>query len=182
MMRFLEPDPMAAADPITRISEKLFEAVAQQASQSPRLRKNHNFHAESDLVQRFLNVLQPGTYVRPHRHCRQQPGSGFECFLVLQGAIGVLLFNEQGEVVRHERLEATGGLRGIQLQEGHYHSLLALAPDSVMFELKQGPYEPLKDKDFLMQFPLEGTPESMAQERQWRAIFSPAGAAQPPHH
>ena len=173
---------MAAADPITRISEELFEAVAQQASQSPRLRKNHNFHTESDLVQRFLNVLQPGTYVRPHRHCRQQPGSGFECFLVLQGAIGVLLFDEQGEVVRHERLEATGDLRGIQLQEGHYHSLVALAPDSVMFELKQGPYEPLKHKDFLMQFPVEGTPESMAQERQWRAIFSPAGAAQPPHH
>ena len=163
---------MAAADPITRISEELFEAVAQQASQSPRLRKNHNFHTESDLVQRFLNVLQPGTYVRPHRHCRQQPGSGFECFLVLQGAIGVLLFDEQGEVVRHERLEATGDLRGIQLQEGHYHSLVALAPDSVMFELKQGPYRPSEDKDFLAGSPPEGTSEANQLEQTWRNLFN----------
>ena len=26
-------------------------------------RVNHNFHREQDSVQRFLNVLQPGTYV-----------------------------------------------------------------------------------------------------------------------
>ena len=172
---------MAAPGPLTPISEELFAAVAQQARLSPRLRKNHNFHSESDLVQRFLNVLQPGTYVRPHRHVRTNPGSGFECFLVLQGSIGVLLLNEQGAVVQQERLESSGAIRGIQLQEGHFHTLVALESDSVMFELKQGPYEPLTDKDFLQHFPNEGSTEATEQERRWRALFSSAAAAPPPH-
>ncbi|OUT70669.1 MAG: hypothetical protein CBB79_08800 [Synechococcus sp. TMED19] len=172
---------MAVHGPLTPISEELFAAVAQQARQSPRLRKNHNFHAESDLVQRFLNVLQPGTYVRPHRHVRTDPGSGFECFLVLQGSIGVLLLNDQGTVVQHERLESGGAIRGIQLQGGHFHTLVALESDSVMFELKQGPYEPLSDKDFLQHFPSEGSAAATEQERRWRALFSSAAAAPPPH-
>jgi len=159
---------------LKRIDQALFDTVAAEARQTPRLRRNHNLHAEPDLVQRFLNVLQPGTYVRPHRHCRATPGAGFECFLVLQGAIGLLLLDDQGQVRGRERLEAAGPLRGIELEEGHLHTLVALEPDTVMFELKQGPYEPTADKDFLAHFPAEGTPEAAAQERAWRALFDQA--------
>ena len=63
-----------APEAVTRITESLFAEVAEGAAASPRQRKNHNLHQESDLVQRFLNVLQPGTYVRPHRHRRGEPG------------------------------------------------------------------------------------------------------------
>jgi len=75
------------------LNQELFDAVAAEARRSPRLRRNHNLHAEPELVQRFLNVMQPGTYVRPHRHLRPTPGEGFECFLVLQGAMGLLLLD-----------------------------------------------------------------------------------------
>ena len=79
------------SSPFRRIDQELFAQVSAEARQHPRLRLNHNFHREQDSVQRFLNVLQPGTYVRPHRHRRDGSGTGFECFLVLQGAIGLLL-------------------------------------------------------------------------------------------
>jgi cupin fold WbuC family metalloprotein len=158
---------------LKRIDQPLFDQVAARALETPRLRRNHNLHAEPEAVQRFLNVLQPGTYVRPHRHLRLPPGAGFECFLVLQGAIGLLLLDEQGQVIQQERLEANGPLRGIELGEGQFHTLVALTPDAVMFELKQGPYQPTSDKDFLALFPAEGTPEATAQERQWRALFVP---------
>lgn len=157
---------------LQRIDQDLFDAVAAEARQAPRLRRNRNLHAEPDLVQRFLNVLQPGTYVRPHRHCRPDPGAGFECFLVLQGAIGLLLLDEQGRVLGQERLDAAGPLRGIELAQGIFHTLVALQPDTVMFELKQGPYVPTADKDFLAAFPLEGTAEATTQERAWRALFA----------
>lgn len=134
---------------LQRVDQALFDQVAGVARQHPRLRKNHNLHQESDLVQRFLNVLQPGTYVRPHRHVRDQPGTGFECFLVLQGAIGLLVMNDDGTILQQERLEATGPLRGIELADNQFHTLVALEPDTVMFELKQGPYQPTDDKDFL---------------------------------
>ena len=161
-----------APEAVTRITESLFAQVAAGAAASPRQRKNHNLHQESDLVQRFLNVLQPGTYVRPHRHRREQAGAGFECFVVLQGSVGLLVLNSSGEVLQRERLEASGEVRGVQLAEGLFHTLVALEADSVMFEIKQGPYEPLADKDFLAAFPLEGTAEAMEQERLWRGLFN----------
>jgi cupin fold WbuC family metalloprotein len=157
---------------LQRLDQDLFDAVAAAASAAPRRRLNHNLHAAPDLVQRFLNVLQPGTYVRPHRHLRDIPGAGFECFLVLQGAIGLLLFDAAGALIGLERLDSAGPLKGIELAEGAYHALVALSSDAVMFELKQGPYQPSADKDFLAGFPLEGTPEASLQERRWRALFA----------
>lgn len=156
---------------LRRLDTLLFERVAERARHSPRLRLNHNLHAEPDAVQRFLNVLQPGTYVRPHRHCRSTPGAGFECFLVLQGEVGLLVLDGRGLVLQQERLSAAGPVRGLELAEGQFHTLVALQPDTVMFELKQGPYVPANDKDFLEAFPLEGTREAVAQEAQWRALF-----------
>ena len=149
----------------------LFERLAEGARRSARLRLNHNLHAEPDAVQRFLNVLQPGTYVRPHRHRREQPGSGFECFLVLQGALGLLVLDDRGELLQQETLSAAGPVRGIELAEDQFHTLVALQPDTVLFELKQGPYIPTADKDFLAHFPQEGSPGAAAQEARWRALF-----------
>lgn len=166
------PEPPASPiSPLKCLDQTLFDEVAAEARRSPRLRRNHNLHAEPELVQRFLNVMQPGTYVRPHRHLRQTPGEGFECFVVLQGALGLLLLDEEGEVRQQVRLDAAGPLRGVELQAGTFHTLVALSPDTVMFEIKQGPYQPARDKDFLPAFPAEGTPEAGDQEQIWRRRF-----------
>lgn len=160
---------------MTRIDQVLFDRVSAEARRSPRLRRNHNLHAEPEPVQRFLNVLQPGTYVRPHRHLRDEPGAGFECFVVLQGAVGLLLLDEQGRVIGHERLDALGPVRGLQLRDGEPHTLVALSPDAVIFEVKQGPYQPMADKDFLPGFPEEGTEEAATQVREWTSLFEGGG-------
>ena len=117
-------------------------------------------------------MLQPGTYVRPHRHPRNGSGTGFECFLVLQGAIGLLLFNAEGEIPQQLHLNANGPTHGIEVAEDSFHTLVALETDSVIFELKQGPYQPTQDKDFLYRFPQEGTKEAAAQEAYWRDLLS----------
>ena len=162
------------SDPIQlkRIDQTLFNQVADKARQRSRLRQNHNFHQESEMVQRFLNVLQPGTYVRPHRHVRDTQGEGFECFLVLQGSIGLLVFDSHSKLILRERLDADGPLRGIELAENQMHTLVALEADTVMFELKQGPYRPSEDKDFLAGFPKEGTKEATDLEQTWRSLFN----------
>jgi cupin fold WbuC family metalloprotein len=157
---------------IQRLDQSLFNQVAAESRLLPRLRRNHNLHQEADPVQRFLNAMQPGTYVRPHRHLRRRPGAGFECFVVLQGAIGLLLLDARGTVRQLERLAASGPVRGLQIGEGLFHTLVALEPDSVMLEIKEGPYEASSDKDFLAAFPLEGSEEARRQEQAWRALFS----------
>lgn len=162
---------------LTTIDTQRFAAVAEDARHSPRLRRTSNLHRHEEAVQRFLNVLQPGTYVRPHRHLRAEPDTGFECFVVLQGAIGLLLLDGDGTVLECHRLEADGPLRGIELAEGQVHTLVALRDDTVMFEIKQGPYQPSADKDFLAQFPPEGTAEAAEWERRWRALFEESAPA-----
>ena len=161
--------------PIQRIDQNLFNALAAEADRRPLKRCNHNFHKEAETVQRFLNVLQPGTYVRPHHHVRDVAEAGFECFLVLQGAIGLMILSAEGEVHQQEIFSASGPICGVEVAAGQFHTLVALEYDSVIFELKQGPYVPCQDKDFLRNFPQEGTPEAEQQERRWRGRFIQAG-------
>ena len=160
--------------PLKRLSQKLLDEVAQTARSSPRLRQNYNFHGLSEKVQRFINVLQPGTYVRPHRHLRIPEVNGFEFFLVLQGELGMIILDESGNVLDTERISANGAVRGIELPEGTYHTLVALAPDTIMLELKEGPYEPKTDKEFLAEFPLEGTAAAQQLVETWQGYFKKA--------
>jgi cupin fold WbuC family metalloprotein len=158
--------------PIKRLTQELLDNIAHLARSSPRLRQNYNFHTLSEKVQRFINVLQPGTYVRPHRHLRAAGINGFEFFLVLQGELGIIILDERGQILDTERVSANCSTRGVELPEGTYHTLVALAPDTVMLELKEGPYEPSTDKEFIDAFPAEGTPAARQLVETWQGFFS----------
>ena len=153
------------------LTRSLITTLCDEALASDRKRKNYNFHEHAETVQRFLNVLQPGTYVRPHRHVRPEGVNGFEFFLVLQGSIGMVLLDDGGNVLRCEKLEARGEQYGIEIPEGIYHTLVVLEPNSVILELKEGPYQPAVDKDFLQQFPAEGGVECGDYVKTWEGLF-----------
>jgi cupin fold WbuC family metalloprotein len=162
--------------PIKRLTQDLLASISEQASTSSRQRLNYNFHEHHERVQRFLNVLQPGTYVRPHRHLRAPDVNGFEFFLVLQGAIGMLVLDAEGNVLYTERVAANGNTRAIELAEATYHTLVALEPNTVMLELKEGPYNPKTDKDFLKQFPSEGEEGTQQWIEKWESCFESSGS------
>ncbi len=137
------------------LESEMVRALLGAAGDSPRLRANHNIHPQlTDPVQRFFNAMQPGTYVRPHRHTRPPR---WELFLVLEGALAVLLFDDSGRVEARQELVAAGPVFGVELEAGRWHTLVALRP-SVLFELRQGPYSALTDKDFASWAPAEGEP------------------------
>ncbi len=51
------------------IDDQLMDGLAEEAKQSPRLRKNYNFHQSlQDKCHRFLNALEPGTFIPVHHH------------------------------------------------------------------------------------------------------------------
>ena len=52
----------------TPIDLSLLNQVSKIAVDSTRKRKNFNFHQLEDPVQRFLNAIEPGSYIQPHRH------------------------------------------------------------------------------------------------------------------
>lgn len=79
--------------------------------------------------------------------------------------------DECGQILDIERVSANGSTRGIELPEGTYHTLVALAPDTVILELKEGPYEPSTDKEFIDTFPDEGTPAAKQLVETWALLL-----------
>jgi hypothetical protein len=50
-----------------------------------------------------------------------------------------------------------------------YHSFIVLEPDTVIYEVKSGPYVTSTDKSFAPWAPAEGTPEAQVYMEQLRA-------------
>ena len=63
------------------------------------------------------------------------------------------------------------GVRAVELAGAQWHTVLALAPDSVLFEVKPGPYRALEDKDFPAWAAPEGTPEAASLLGAWEALM-----------
>ncbi|WP_028239680.1 WbuC family cupin fold metalloprotein [Stutzerimonas azotifigens] len=122
----------------------LFQALAAAADNCPRQRHHHLLHRPDEPCQRLLMGLQPSTYVAPHRHLDDDKA---ECLIVLGGRLGLLIFDEQGGVREQRLLEAGGDCLGVDIPPGLYHALVVLAPDSLLFECKAGPYLPLTDAE-----------------------------------
>jgi len=138
-----------------------------------RRRANFNVHPTlEDPVQRMLNVLQPGSYVRPHRHSPDR----FELFLRLAGEAAVLLFRENGEPFEGAIL-GDGTAWAVEAPGGVWHTVLALCPDAVLFELKRGPYRSTGENDFAPWAPLEGTPEVRELVGTWEKLVRGAASA-----
>lgn len=133
------------------------------AAHSPRLRAHRNFHPElSDPVQRLAIAMEPGTYVRPHHHPHT-----FELLLPLSGRFVVLNFDEQGTVTHRAVPGETCTV--LEMEAGTWHAVLSLDNGGVIFEVKQGAYQPVAEEDYAPWSPAEGdagTAELMA----WYAI------------
>ncbi|MDQ8024236.1 MAG: WbuC family cupin fold metalloprotein [Moraxellaceae bacterium] len=121
----------------------LLDALSAAAVAAPRLRSHRNLHTSiEEPVQRLLIGIEPGSYVVPHRHLR--PGYD-ETLLILRGSLGVLVFDDDGRVRETMRLVAGGSQTGYHLPSPTWHSVCALQPGTVCFEVKPGPYRPLAD-------------------------------------
>lgn len=132
-------------------------ALSAQATASPRRRCNFNLHPDfSDPVQRFLNAIEPGSYVRPHRHV--EPVPLWELVVVLAGAAAILVFDDAGRVTERVELDAGGPNIAAELAPGDWHGVVALKAGTVLFEFKEGPYAPAATKDFAAWAPAEGEP------------------------
>ncbi|MBM3115452.1 WbuC family cupin fold metalloprotein [Jeongeupia naejangsanensis] len=140
----------------TFIDRNLLNELSAEAAQSPRLRKNRNFHTgNDDACHRLLNALEPGTYIQPHCHLAADKE---ETLIVLYGRIGVLLFDETGAVTATRELVAGGETVGVNVAPGVFHSLVALEAGSVFFESKAGPYAALGAAEKPVWAPSEGEP------------------------
>lgn len=172
----MPPFPLALDAPTGSVFAFDASALARgvEASRiSPRQRIMLPMHRRPEGVQRMVNFIQPGSYIRPHRH--PLPGR-VECVAALQGCLGLLEFDPEGNVIGTWRLEAGRPAACLaDIDAGVWHGMVSLAPDSVMLEIKCGPYDPATDKEFPAWAPEENHADAPAYLRRLESLFDRQG-------
>ncbi len=141
-----------------KIDLPLLDNLTSEAQKAERKRKNHNFHfGGEDHLQRMLNAFEPGTYVRPHKH--GDPPKR-EVFLLIRGRLLLVFFDDDGKICHRVILDSGGECRGVEIDPGEWHTAVSLKAGTIIYELKDGPYDPLTDKQFAPWAPEEGSPEA----------------------
>ncbi len=154
------------AEPITMeikkmqiIDSALLDATSAKAKTAPRLRMNHNFHKDlNDPINRMLNAMERGTYIPVHRHTNPLKT---EVIIVLRGSLGTFIFNDNGEITEKAVIDPQKGVYGFEIDPGEWHSLLVLEDDTVVYEIKSGPYTPISANDTAPWTPAPNDTESI---------------------
>ncbi|SNB47749.1 WbuC family cupin fold metalloprotein [Geobacter sp. DSM 9736] len=151
------------------IDRELLDGVTRKARQSPRLRMNHNFHPSDDFCShRFLNAIEPGSYIRPHRHLDPTKD---ESIIVVRGQVGVIQFDEDGAIVMTKVMVAGGDIVGVDIPHGTFHTFVSLAEGSVFFEAKAGPFRPIAEAEKAPWSPVEGSADASSYLSSLSAMF-----------
>lgn len=147
------------------ISKQLLDETTERAKHSPRLRMNYNFHEElDDPINRLINAMEPGTYLRPHRHLNPDKD---ETFLLLRGKVAIFLFDNEGNITEKLILDPLAGVYGADIKAGTWHGLLVLETGSVIYEVKQGPFAPLSAENLAPWSPDANNTEEVQAYMEW---------------
>ena len=142
------------------IGKQLLDTLSAQAKASPRLRQAYDLrNTLEDNSQRMLNAHEPGTVMPIHRHRKSS-----ESICMVRGKMFMRLYDDNGNVT-NEFVMAPTSLHSlpsipegecneptipmIHVEAGKWHSLEVLEEETVVFEAKDGKYEPLAEEDVM---------------------------------
>ena len=127
------------------IDQKLLDSLSLQAKESPRLRQAFDLRTTpNDSSHRILNAVEPGTILPSQRH-----RSSAETIVVLRGKVVQHYYDENGNKIASFELAPNTEQVAMSVPVGQWHSLEVLEEGTVIFEAKDGAYEPLNDNDIM---------------------------------
>lgn len=127
------------------ITKDILDNLSEQAKVNPRLRQAMDLRNTSeDGSQRMLNALEPGTVMPIHRH----HGSS-ETVVIIRGKIEWIFYDNDGNETERVMLDANGEPRMLNVERDRWHSLVCLESGSVLYESKNGAYQPLEEDEIL---------------------------------
>ena len=125
------------------IDTHILDSLTFQAKASPRLRMNLDLrNSLEDQSQRMLIAIEPGTVMPIHRH----RGSS-ETVLCVRGHFEEYFYDDSGNLVETIDMRPGGIILNVPI--GQWHSLRSLESGTVLFECKDGKYEPLGEEDVM---------------------------------
>lgn len=127
------------------IDQKLLDDLSVQAKANPRLRQAYDLRTTpEDKSQRILNAVEPGTVLPIHRH-----RGSTETIVCLRGKVVQHYYDDNGNKIDSFVLAPNTANVGMSVPVGQWHALESLEEGSVIFECKDGAYEPLSVDDIL---------------------------------
>lgn len=127
------------------LDKKLMENLSLQAKESPRLRQAFDLRTTpNDSSQRILNAVEPGTILPIHRH-----RGSTETIIVLRGKVAQHYYDDNGNKTASYELAPNSAQVGMSVPVGQWHALESLEEGSIIFECKDGAYQPLSAEDIL---------------------------------
>lgn len=129
-----------------KIDNTLLDTLTAQAKASPRLRMNFDLRNSSeDTSQRMLNAIEPGSVVPIHRHQKTS-----ETVVVLRGRVVEEFYDELERICSAAyEVSPSGPVCAINIPAGTWHTLRSLESGTVILEVKDGAYEPIRECDIL---------------------------------
>lgn len=138
--------------------------LTAQAQGTLRKRQHRNIHESyADRCQRLFNAIEPGSYIRPHRHSSDPRD---ELLIAVRGSMALVTFDEQGVVTGVVRFgtdrNGDGLAVGAEVPANTWHTVIALEPGCVLLEVKAGPFDPNQPKDLAPWAPDENSTQATA--------------------
>ena len=125
------------------IDKTILDNLTAQAKASPRLRMNLDLRTTpEDNSQRMLNAIEPETVMPIHRH-----RSSSETVVCVRGHFEEYFYDEAGRLTDTFDMRPGGVVLNVPI--GQWHSLKSLESGTVLFECKDGKYEPMGEEDVM---------------------------------
>ena len=127
------------------ITKKLFDDLSYEAVKSSILRVNYDLrNSDCEQSQRMLNALEPGTQLPIHRHLKTS-----KICLILCGTAVEIFYDDSGKEKERFLLKSNSDCVGIQIPAGVWHRIEVLESGTVIFEAKDGTYEPISTENIM---------------------------------
>ena len=128
-----------------KIDNQLLDTLSAQAKAKLRLRQAFDLRTTpEDQSQRILNAVEPGTILPIHRH-----RGSTETIIVLRGKVVQHYYDDNGNKTASYEFAPNSAQVGMSVPIGQWHALESLEEGSVIFECKDGAYQPLSAEDIL---------------------------------
>lgn len=151
---------------VINFSADYLNSLMAEAKNSPRQRQHRNLHRSyEDPCQRLFNAISVDSYIRPHRHSLDPKA---ETLIAVRGQFALITFDDAGKIQDVNKFgsekyhEASSLGVGVELPAGIWHTVIALVPESILLELKAGPFNPNAAKEPAPWAPEEQTSDGLA--------------------
>ena len=128
-----------------KIDKELLDELTEEAKGNPRHRMHYDLRdSDEDGSMRMLNAIEPETVIPVHRHAETS-----EDVIVLRGEAVEVLYDSQGREVERYHMVAGGDCVACHVPKGMFHTCKSLRSGTVIFEFKNGKYDPNGTEEFL---------------------------------